>query len=30
MVGIKTLGRKKWNEERREWIEEIIQDMSRK
>ena len=23
-------GRRKWNEETREWIEEIIQDMSRK
>ena len=29
MVGIKSWGRK-WNEEAREWIEEIIQDMSRK
>ena len=30
MVVIKLEGGRKWNEEIREWIEEIIQDMSRK
>ena len=29
MVGKKTLGRRKQNEETREWTEEIIQDLSR-
>ena len=29
MIGMKIRGRK-WNEETRDWIEEIIQDMSRK
>ena len=29
MVGMKTRGRK-WNEETREWTEEIIQDLPRK
>ena len=29
MIGIKSWGRK-WNEETREWTEEIIQDLSKK